>query len=701
MTGMTERAAPLRAGMPYPLGAHWTGSGVNFALVAPHAQSVHLCLFDTDGVLELARMLLPACEDGVWHGYLDGAAPGQVYGYRVDGPYAPQRGKRFNPNKVLLDPYARMVVGEYRAQQGFQDRALGPEFEPNHGPDPFDNAAIALKALVVHEPYDWGLDAPPRVAPTDTILYELHVKGFSKLHPDVPAALRGSYAGMAHPAVLDYLVQLGITTVSLMPVHFRADEMRLQQMGLSNYWGYSSIGFFAPETRYWSGQAGTTPISEFRDMVKALHGRGIEVVLDVVYNHTAETDEFGPTLSFRGIDNELYYHLQPDNPGQYENWTGCGNSLNLAEPRVLQLVMDSLRYWVQEMHVDGFRFDLAPELARTRQGFSSSAAFLAALRQDPVLARVKLIAEPWDIGPGGYQLGNFPPGWYEWNDKYRDTMRAFWLHHGLQSPPHSASLGEFARRFAGSSDVFQKNMRLPTASVNFITAHDGFTMRDLVSYNQKHNEANGEDNRDGHHHNLSWNCGVEGATDNTEVLQLRSRLHRAMLATLFFSQGTPMLLAGDEIGHSQHGNNNAYCQDNALCWLDWRHADRSLFEFTSELIALRRRFPTLRHVGWYDGTAQADGKPDIMWLRPDGAPLDEASWSRCGAIGIRLGADPGAEPCLLLVNAQPEPVDFVLPDGRWRALFNSAGPAVPPPETDGSIVVPAHAVLMLAADFKK
>jgi len=689
MAVMTEPVTALRAGAPYPLGAHWDGHGVNFALVAPHAHAVHLCLFDLDGVLELARLRMPACEDGVWHGYLDGAAPGQVYGYRVDGPYAPEQGRRFNPGKVLLDPYARMVIGEYRAQDGFLDQT--PD---GAGPNPFDNAAIALKAQVVHEPYDWGEDAPPRVAAGDTVLYELHVKGFTRLHPDVPPPLRGSYAAMMHPAVLDYLEQLGITTVSLMPVHFRADEMRLQQLGLSNYWGYSSIGFFAPETRYWSGRPGSTPIGEFRDMVKALHGRGLEVVLDVVYNHTAETDEFGPTLSLRGIDNALYYHLRPDNPALYENWTGCGNCLNLAEPRVLQLVMDSLRYWVQEMHVDGFRFDLAPELARNAQGFSSSAAFLAALRQDPVLARVKLIAEPWDIGPGGYQLGNFPPGWLEWNDGYRDTMRAFWLR------PASSSRGAFAQRFAGSSDRFQKNGRLPTASVNFVTAHDGFTLRDLVSYDHKHNEANGEDNRDGHHANLSWNCGVEGATDNAEVLALRARLQRALLATLFFSQGTPMLLAGDDIGHSQGGNNNAYCQDNDLCWLDWRGADHGLFALTSELIALRRRYPALRHTGWYDGAARADGTADILWRGPDGAALDEAAWNRPGAICIRLGADPAHEPCLLLFNPQPEPVDFVLPTGAWRPVLSSAGDPVPAQETDGGMVVPAHAVLLLVTPNK-
>jgi len=686
-------ADALRAGRPYPLGAHCDGNGVNFALVAPHAESVDLCLFDPEGKQELARLRMPACEDGVWHGYLEGAAPGQVYGYRVAGPYAPQQGQRFNPHKVLLDPYARAVVGEYLAQPGFEGHAAYAADQP----DQADNAAVALKAQVIDDAYDWGGDKPPRVPAADTILYEVHVKGYTRLHPDVPEALRGTYAGLAQPAVLDTLQRLGVTTLSLLPVHARADEMRLQKMGLSNYWGYSSIGFFAPERRYWSGQPGSTPISEFRDMVKAVHGRGIEVVLDVVYNHTAETDEFGPTLSFRGIDNQLYYHLQKDNPALYENWTGCGNCLNLAEPRVLQLVMDSLRFWVEAMHVDGFRFDLAPILARSADGFSGAAAFLAALRQDPVLARVKLIAEPWDIGPGGYRLGQFPPGWFEWNDKYRDTMRAFWLQQGEPA----GALGEFARRFAGSSDVFAHDGRQPTASVNFITAHDGFTLRDLVSYNDKHNEANGEQNRDGHAHNLSWNCGVEGVSDDRAVLQLRARLQRSMLATLFFSQGTPMLLAGDDIGHSQQGNNNAYCQDNAVCWLDWRRADEALAGFVGALTGLRRRYRALRRAGWYSGAVGADGHADIAWLKADGAVMDDAAWnggSHC--IGIRMSApadgQDGDETCLLLVNAQAQPVDFTLPPGTWRALTNSAFPELPPHDADGTVEVPAHAVLLLA-----
>jgi glycogen debranching enzyme GlgX len=686
-------AQQLRAGAPYPLGAHWDGEGVNFSLVAPRAHSVDLCLFDGDGRQEVARLAMPACEDGVWHGYLDGAAPGQVYGYRVHGPYAPQQGQRFNPNKVLLDPYARAVVGEYTAQPGFEGHAAGSADQP----DPVDNAAIALKAQVVHDDYDWGSDAPPRVATADTVLYEVHVKGYTKLHPGVPEPLRGSYAGLAQPAVLDGLQRLGVTTLSVLPIHARADEMRLQQMGLSNYWGYTSIGFFAPERRYWSGQPGSTPTSEFRDMVKALHGRGIEVVLDVVYNHTAETDEHGPTLSLRGIDNQLYYHLQADNPALYENWTGCGNCLKLSEPRVLQLVMDSLRYWVEDMHVDGFRFDLAPILARSSAGFDSAAAFLAAVRQDPVLGRVKLIAEPWDIGPGGYRLGQFPAGWLEWNDKYRDTVRAFWLQPGEQA----GALGEFARRFAGSSDVFQHDGRAPTAGVNFVTAHDGFNLRDLVSYDQKHNEANGEDNRDGHDHNLSWNCGVEGATADRDVLQLRSRLQRALMATLFFSQGTPMLLAGDDIGHSQQGNNNAYCQDNALCWLDWEGADGTLSAFVGRLTALRRQYRALRRPDWYSGAAQADGQPDIAWLKPDGGAMDDAAWNggrRC--IGIRMSADgaagAGGEPCLLLVNAERQPVNFKLPEGRWRVLLDSAAYEAPPQEAGADVDVPAHAVMLLS-----
>lgn len=670
----------LTAGVPYPLGAHWDGHGINFTLVAPNAQSVELCLFDHDGKNELLRLVMPGFEDGVWHGYLEGAVAGQVYGYRVHGDYAPHLGHRFNPTKVLLDPYARTVVGQYLGQDDF------------HGDNQNDTAAIALKARVVHEVYDWGTDAPPHIAPADTILYEAHVKGLTRLHPSIASDVRGSYAALAQPAMLDYLQQLGVTSVSLLPVHCRADEARLQKLGLSNYWGYSSIGFFAPDNRYWSGRAGSSPVSEFRDMVKGLHSRGLEVILDVVYNHTGETDAFGPTLSFRGIDNALYYHLHHDNLAMYHNWSGCGNCLNLDEPRVLQMVMDSLRYWVQEMHVDGFRFDLAPILARgshDRHDFSITAPFFAALRQDPVLTRVKLIAEPWDIGPGGYQLGNFPSGWLEWNDKYRDTMRSFWLH---QWP----TLGELAQSFAGSSDVFRHRDRLPHASVNFISAHDGYTLRDLVSYNHKHNQANGEHNRDGHHHNHSWNCGVEGETGSPEIIALRSQLKRALLATLLFSQGTPMLLAGDEMGHTQSGNNNAYCQDNGLCWLNWEQADSQLISFVSRLIALRRHYPALRHVQWYSGALQDDQHPDIAWLSSSGGAIQEAGWSDKSSfcIGIRASGTP---PCLLLLNASAQSVPFVLPEGKWNVVLDSADPAAAPMLISGKTVVSERALWLAVA----
>ncbi|MBS1170067.1 MAG: glgX [Burkholderiaceae bacterium] len=676
---MLHTAVTIKPGKSYPLGAHWDGQGVNFALVAPNAQAVLLCLFDDRGEQETLRLRLPVCEDGIWHGYLPDAEPGLVYGYRAFGQYAPHQGYRYNPNKVLLDPYARQIVGQYRGQDEFLID------------NPADTAAIALKARVAHEPYDWGGDVRPGIAVSDVVLYEMHVKGFTRMHPLVPEELRGSYAGMAHPAVTAYLKELGVTTVSLLPVHFRADEARLQKMGVSNYWGYTSIGFFAPEPRYWSGRAGTTPVSEFRDMVQALHANGIEVVLDVVYNHTAEMGGDGPALSFRGIDNSLYYHLQPGDRALYENWSGCGNCLNLSEPRVLQLVMDSLRYWVEEMHVDGFRFDLATVLARNAHGFSTTAPFFAAICQDPVLSRVRLIAEPWDIGPGGYQVGQFPAGWLEWNDQYRDTMRSFWLH---QWP----TLGEFAQRFAGSSDYFRHHNRSAASSINFIAVHDGFTLHDLVSYNHKHNLANGEDNRDGSTHNHSWNCGVEGETTSGEVQALRSRLKRALLATLVFSQGTPMLQAGDELGHSQRGNNNAYCQDNELAWIDWNQADRELADYVRRLLALRRRHPALRSVRWFTGERLPSGEADIVWLSPDGDAIASEEWVERGhvCIGILLH---DTETCLLLLNASAQPVNFRLPPGRWQVLLDSADPAAPAVTIGVETVLPPRAVwLAVPAD---
>ena len=672
--------AALQRGRPHPLGATAAAQGINFALVAPNAERVELCLFDDSGLHERQRLLLSACDDGVWHGFLPGATAGLVYGYRVHGRHAPQAGHRFNPAKLLLDPYAREIVGNYLGQDCFRND------------DPADTGAIALKARVVEETlFDWGDDAPPRVAPADTVLYEAHVKGLTRLHPQVPPELRGTYAGLAQPAVLDYLVRLGVTSISLLPVHHRADEARLQKAGLSNYWGYSSIGFFAPEPRYWSGSAGGTPISEFRQMVKALHARGIEVLLDVVYNHTAETDEFGPTLSLRGIDNVLYYHLRPDDATLYENWTGCGNVLKLHEPRVLQLVLDALRYWVQEMHVDGFRFDLAPVLARNATGFDQQATFFAALAQDPVLAGVKLIAEPWDIGPGGYQLGNFPPRWLEWNDRYRDTMRAFWLRRDV-------TLGVFAMRLAGSSDLFRHGSRPATASVNFITAHDGFTLHDLVSYHDRCNEANGEGNRDGHADNLGCNCGVEGPTADPDILALRSRLQRALLATLLLSQGTPMLLAGDELSNSQGGNNNAYCQDNPVGWLDWEGADAVQLAFVQQLIVLRRRFPALAQAAWHDASPRPDDNCALTWLSPSG-PMREHDWQACDCIGLLLDARAHGQTCLLLFNADPAPRAFCLPPGTWTVLLDSAhadaGDANAPAGMHaGMHTVPAQAVVL-------
>ncbi len=649
MNGVRTLTMTLGAG--YPIGAHCVAAGANFALVAPHADAVELCLFDASGSVEQQRMPMPGNANGVWHGFVEGAGAGQVYGYRVHGPFDPESGARFVPDLVLLDPYARDIVGNYQGQHA------------------------AFKARLVDGSYDWGQDRHPRIPAAESVLYELHVKGFTRLLQAVPEALRGTYAGLAHPAALDRIQALGVTAVSLLPLQQRADESRLLGMGLSNYWGYSTIGFFAPEPRYWSGRAGTTCASELRDAVKALHARGIEVILDVVYNHSGELDEAGPTLSFRGIDNALYYHLDPRNRAMYENWTGCGNTLNLSEPRVLQLVMDSLRYWVTEFHVDGFRFDLAPVMGRDADAFSRLSPFFAALHQDPVLSGVKLIAEPWDVGPGGYQLGNFPDGWLEWNDRYRDTMRAFWLRRDV-------TRGQFALRFAGSSDLFERAGRLPAASVNFICAHDGFTLRDLVSYNDKHNLANGENNRDGHGHNLSWNCGAEGDTLDATVLALRARLQRAMLATLIFSHGTPMLLAGDDIGHTQRGNNNAYCQDNDTTWLDWANADAALHGYVAQLIALRKRYPALRRQHWQE---------PINWFGTEGASLSDQEWNAGGALGIRLGGA-GGHACLLLVNPEPHAIAFTLPPGRWRLLLDSAAPQAPARELAGTATVDERAV---------
>ncbi|MGC9237656.1 MAG: glycogen debranching protein GlgX [Thiomonas sp.] len=670
----TKPALPgLLAARVTALGAQLHPDGVHVALAAPHAQAVELCLFAEDGRTEVARLPMPLQRDGIWQGVLPAAAggvEGLIYGWRVHGPWAPHDGHRFNPAKLLLDPCAREVVGRYDGS----DIHLGHDPAHPDRPDPRDNAATALKARVVA---DLPPPAQPRpvIDPAQRVIYELHVKGFTALHPEVPPPLRGSYAGLAHPACIAYLKALGITTVSLLPIAFRADEARLLRMGLSNYWGYSPIAWAAPETRLWSGTPGSTPRSEFRALVEALHAAGLEVVLDVVYNHTAELDPLtGPTLSLRGIDNALYYHLDPQDPSRTLDWTGCGNSVNLNAPLVLRVVMDSLRRWVTEFGVDGFRFDLASTLARggkqVNYGFQSDGAFLSAMAQDPVLCNCLLIAEPWDLGPGGYRLGGFPPGWLEWNDRFRDTQRGFWLQH--QNAP-----GEFATRLAGSGDVFPPARRGAYSSVNFITAHDGFTLRDLVSYAHRHNQANGEDNRDGHGHNLSTNNGVEGPTQIPEVLAARARQSRALLAVLLLSLGTPMLLAGDELGHTQRGNNNAYCQDNPMSWIDWQQADVALRDYVRGVLALRHSVPLLQGRAWW-APAPTAAQPGAAWYRADGQPMEQADWARDdhGALMVLLST--AAQQVLILINAEGQEASFNLKPGQWILRLSSDSGFVAP-----------------------
>ena len=686
---------PVQAGHPYPLGATWDGAGVNFALFSAHAQRVELCLFDVDAVHEFARINLPACTDQVWHGYLPNARPGLVYGYRVHGPYQPAQGHRFNPHKLLIDPYARSFAGAFRwtdAHYGYRSGLAANEFSL----DDKDNANDALKCRVVDLAYSWQDDRPPRTAWADTVIYEAHVKGYSMMNPAVPQALRGTYAGLAHPASIRHLQRLGVTVVELLPIHEFIDERRLVQGNLVNYWGYNSIGFFAPAARYASGR---DPLCEFRAMVKRLHAAGIEVILDVVYNHTAEAGEFGPTLAFRGLDNASYYRLHPGAGRKYDDVTGCGNTLNVAHPRVLQLVMDSLRWWVAEMHVDGFRFDLATAMARGAGGFDANCAFLDTLRQDPLLAGVKLIAEPWDMSVCA--TGRFPPGIAEWNDRYRDGARGFWL-------TNETSCGELASRLTGSGDLFRRDGRMPQSSINFVTAHDGYTLADVVAYARKHNEANDEGNADGNNNNRSNHCGVEGVSEDPSVVALRARLQRALLATLFLSQGVPMLVAGDEHGRTQGGNNNAYCQDNLTSWLDWdaadRPASRSLCEFTARLIELRRNHPALRRITWFDGSPSAIGERDIAWLWRDGSEMTPAHWedrsNRC--FGFRLGRHSANETALLvLLNAADADTAFVLPPppaGHWLLALDTAQWETEPTVVDAaSMMVPAHGLLLLSS----
>jgi glycogen operon protein len=666
-------------GSPYPRGATWDGEGVNFAIFSEHAERVELCLFDKTGQHEIQRINVREQTDLIWHCYLPEARPGQLYGYRIYGPYDPQRGHRFNPSKLLIEPYAKDIVGQLKWSDAHFSYRVGHPSE-DLSLDRRDSAPGMPKCRVVDPAFSWGEDHSPRIPWHEMVIYELHVRGFTKNHPDVPPALRGTYAGLATAPVIAHFKRLGVTSVELMPIHAFVDDRHLVDHGRRNYWGYNSIGFFAPDSRY---SASGSP-KEFKTMVKSLHSAGIEVILDVVYNHTAEGNHLGPTLSFKGIDNASYYRLIGDAPRFYMDYTGCGNTLNLQHPRVLQMIMDSLRFWVLEMHVDGFRFDLASSLARELHEVDRLGAFFDILHQDPVLSQVKLIAEPWDLGEGGYQVGNFPLGWAEWNDRYRDCMRAYWKGDG-------GLIGEFATRLTGSSDLYAHNGRRPYASVNFITAHDGFTLEDLVSYNDKHNLDNGEGNRDGTDNNLSWNHGVEGPSDDPTIVTLRARQKRNLLATLLLSQGVPMLLAGDEMGRSQQGNNNAYCQDNETSWVDWdlSDADRELIEFVARLVHLRRNHPVFHRRNFFQGRElRGTGIKDIHWLKPDGQEMTDEEWAHdfARSLGVFLSGEALGEVdrqghaihddnFILLFNAHHEKLDFKLPvlcEGcAWQAVLDT------------------------------
>jgi glycogen operon protein len=666
-------------GRPYPLGATFDGLGTNFSLFSELATGVDLCLFDARG--RETRHPLTEVTGYCWHGYLPKVGPGQPYGFRVHGPYHPSKGQRCNPNKLLLDPYAKAFDGRVQWNE-----AVFP-YRFDEGPDSRndDDSAPYVPRSVVHQPYfDWMGDRCLDIPFHETVIYETHVRGFTKRHPDSPEELRGTYAGLAHPAAIRYLKRLGITAVELMPVHQFIHDKHLVDQGLRNYWGYNSIGYFAPDESYSSDPRPGGAVAEFKAMVRELHRNGIEVILDVVYNHTAEGNHMGPVLSFKGIDNPAYYRLVSNDRRYFMDYTGTGNSLNMRHPHVLQLIMDSLRYWVLEMHVDGFRFDLAATLARELHAVDRLSAFFDLIQQDPVISQVKLIAEPWDVGEGGYQVGNFPPVWSEWNGKYRDCVRDFWR--GTDQ-----TLGEFAYRFTGSSDLYANTARLPFASINFVTAHDGFTLADLVSYNHKHNEANGENNRDGHDHTRSWNCGVEGPTDDPAVLALRARQQRNILATLMLSQGVPMLLGGDEIGRTQRGNNNAYCQDNEISWYDWENIDSELLSFTTRLIAFRQLHPVFRRRRWFLGRAihGADVR-DIGWYTLDGKQMEERSWGvgYAKTLAVFLNGTTVPNPHVhgppavddsfyVLVNAHHEPLTFRLPRARlgakaWQKVLDTA-----------------------------
>jgi isoamylase len=705
-------------GSPYPLGATWDGIGVNFAIFAEHASRVDLCLFDSvESARETARVPLTEQTDMVWHVYVPDVQPGQLYGYRIEGPYDPPAGHRYNAAKVLLDPYAKSVARPLQwADEMFGYRIGDPAADLTS--DTRDNALFAPLAAVVDPAFTWGDDRRPLTPWHETVIYEAHVKGFTRLNPEVPEPFRGTYLGLASEPALRHLLDLGVTAVELLPVHHHTDERVLVDRGLSNYWGYNTLAFFAPDIRYAASVRAVDTVREFKMMVRALHAVGLEVILDVVYNHTAEGNHLGPTLSLRGIDNLSYYRLVPDNRRYYMDYTGCGNTLNMQSQRVLQLIMDSLRYWVTDMHVDGFRFDLAAALARELHEVDQLAAFFDIIHQDPVISQVKLIAEPWDLGEGGYQVGNFPVGWAEWNGKYRDSVRRFWRGDGGQ-------VSEFATRLAGSSDLYERSGRRPYASINFITAHDGFTLQDLVSYDGKHNEANGEQNRDGSDDNLSWNCGVEGPTDNADIVGLRERQKRNLMATLLVSQGVPMIRGGDELGQTQNGNNNVYCQDNELAWLDWEltAAQREFLDFTRQVIRLRRSEPVLHRRRFFQGRSiRGAGVKDIAWFDPDGHEMTDEAWNAPSvkSLAVRLAGDAIDErdergrrvtgsTLFLLLNAAEQAASFTLPAIQpgwyWEEAIDAANgvhqPAILPGGSRYPLASRSLAVLVLRREKRR
>ena len=693
-------------GSSYPLGATYDGMGTNFSLFSEVATRVELCLFDDAG--RETKIDLPETDGFVWHGYLPNVGPGQRYGYRVHGPYDPGAGLRCNPRKLLLDPYAKAIDGKV----DWHPSLFSYQFDQQDQRNDDDSAPFLPKAVVVNPYFNWGTDRPPNRPYNETVIYEAHVKGLTFLNKDIPLEMRGTYAGLGHPSMIAHLQKLGVTAVELMPVHQFIHDHTLRQRGLRNYWGYNTIGFFAPDAAYASSGTAGQQVQEFKAMVRDLHEAGIEVILDVVYNHTAEGNHFGPTLSMRGIDNGAYYRLVEGQPEYYMDYTGTGNTLNVRHPHTLQLIMDSLRYWVLEMHVDGFRFDLASTLAREFYDVDRLSAFFDLVQQDPTVSQVKLIAEPWDVGPGGYQVGNFPPHWTEWNGAYRDTVRDFW-----RGEP--ATLGEFAGRITGSPDLYEHSGRRPVASINFVTAHDGFTLRDLVSYNEKHNEANGEGNRDGESHNRSWNCGVEGDTDDLEILELRAQQRRNFIATLFLSQGVPMLLHGDETGRTQRGNNNCYCQDNDITWLDWANVDEQLVDFTARVSELRREHPVFRRRRFFNGRPVRRGAgeplPDIAWFTPDAREMAEEDWEAGFGKSVAVylngegipdrnsrGERVTDDSFIMIFNAHDGSIDFTLPSSeygaKWELVLDTATPqqAEPAPAAaQSTLTVEARSLAVL------